>query len=264
MKNISKPAAFTKLRGFTLVELMIAATLTGLVLTAILTITITCLKIYNNNANKLTVDKDMRKYTMYFENDAAYSNTFYIYDTVANGAPALDTTTSTDNYINPGQAGDLLLLITTATNPDGSTDVKRVIAYYHVVTDATTNSGPVYRLDTQGDNASAANPSPDFGAPGTTPVYQLYTTYTKKGFYQGQTLQTVMKNLTTTNNAFMPSVVGNAAYDGTNTPTRLFYYLVKATTSKGAFMVQSQIRETQQNGDPYCIDTYNLTMWPRS
>jgi hypothetical protein len=71
--------------------------------------------------------------------------------------------------------------------------------------------------------------------------------------------------LTNPNNLFMPTVVGTATNtDGsTQAHENLFFYLTSGSSGTGAFMVQSQVQEHQDNGSAPNLRTYSFALWPR-
>ncbi|MGA3008451.1 MAG: prepilin-type N-terminal cleavage/methylation domain-containing protein [Opitutaceae bacterium] len=249
------PAVRNKARGFTLVELLVAATIGAFATTAAIAFTLQGLKIYAANVNQLSVNKDLRKLTLNLQNDAAFATNFYIYDTATNGDP------TTDNNIVPEQSGNLLLLVSTTTSyvntaPTGSNNigasfVSRVVAYYSPV-----DSGPVYRIDSGIIQNTTANPAPS----AATSAVDLYTTYIKPNLSTGASLITSMSG-----------VAENTLVDPTTqkvTPQahkNLFFYLGPSGTpaGTGAFMVESTVQEQQDLATAANVQAYNLTLWPR-
>lgn len=244
-------------RAFTLIELMMAATIVVMVATAAGVLLIVSTKVYSTDANQLATNYDIHKLTLEMETDAAFANEFYIYDVDTNGTPDNSPTPVTQ-----GQSGDLLLLMTTQTATTGAITITRIIAYCRG-TPATQTGSP-----TAGVAPPASSPLPiyryDSGTisePSTDSIITRYDTYIK----------TPLTNIIALKQQFLPTgkVVGTATDNplptAGQTHTNLFYNLGGGSAgSTGAFMVLSQIYEQQNNATVLSIDTYNLTMWPRS
>jgi hypothetical protein len=232
---------------------MVALTICTFVVAAAATYFIECLKIYNGDFNRLNVNNDLRRFTIGLETDAAFANAFYIYDTGSpNGAPALNAQ-GVDNYVSPGESGDLVLLVNTSTDNTGTTTVNQVIAYYHPGTAGNNDTSPMYRY------ATANN----LGIAGITPICTIYN-----NVISGPLLTMVAANQT-----YMPTakVIGTATNNvvpgngiTASAHPNLFYYLWRPGTGNGAFMVLSKIQEQMNNQTVLAIDTYNFTIWPRS
>ncbi|HXA14552.1 MAG TPA: prepilin-type N-terminal cleavage/methylation domain-containing protein, partial [Opitutaceae bacterium] len=146
------PAARHDIRAFTLVEILIATTIMGFAVLGAAAFTVQGLKMYFNDADRLGTNHDMRKFTQMMSTDAAFANTFYVYDIATNGAIA---TAGTDNYVTAGESGDYLVLV--SSTPDQSI-VTQMVVYWRVVPAGTTTSvaGAVYRLTT-GTISEASN-----------------------------------------------------------------------------------------------------------
>lgn len=232
-----------KKRAFTLVEISVATAIMGFAVMGAASITIQGLKVYYADSNRLTVNKDMRKFTQYMFTDAAFANEFFIFDPDTNG-PIPTTGGTTNGCVSTGQSGDDLLLVTTQTDSaSGATTITQLIAYYRTVTNTANNSGPVYRIEVS--NLSVA---------GSTPIYTLWHSY----------IEPAASSQTAT---FMTSVIGTAGYNPSVTSQahlNLFY-------NSGSFvMVRAKIQEQGYEGGSQAntnqvdaIDTYNLSIWPR-
>jgi hypothetical protein len=245
MKNTTH-AAFRQSRAITLVEVLVTVAIATMVLMGVGVFLFSGLKSYNSDFNRLNVNNDLRRFTLSMETDAAFANTFYIYDQATNGAPALNGL-GVDNYVTPGESGDLVLLVSILTSTTGATTVNQIVAYYH--NGAVANTGPIYRYST----------GTGLGAAGTTPIYTLYNNF----------VAAPLNAIIAAQQQFMPTatVVGVAQNSAGSPPAahpNLFYYLWRPGTGNGAFMVQSQIKEQQNNQTVLAIDTYNFTIWPRS
>ena len=74
----------TNQKGMTLVEIMVAASISLIVVTAGLGFVIQVLKTYQYETGKLLINRDIRKFTAQMIDDATYSNGFQIYDQMGN------------------------------------------------------------------------------------------------------------------------------------------------------------------------------------
>ncbi len=135
-KSQSKPAA----RGYTLVEIMVAVTLMGLITTGVLSFIFQAMRIYVYDGGRLMVNKDMRTFTSSLANDAVASNYFRIY-------PDFQTRTA---FMTDGTSGDFLILAyTNTTASTGSFYITQLVGYYRDVPTTATDPaalGPVRRF----------------------------------------------------------------------------------------------------------------------
>lgn len=126
-------------RGFSLVEILVALTIVGLVVGGGLTFAIHALKVYYYDSGRLMVNRDMRTFTNVLANDAVASNYFRIYPSFQNRtAPVTD-----------GTSGDFLVLAFTDTNnAAGAYYITQLTGYYRSPNDPTDPSslGPVRRF----------------------------------------------------------------------------------------------------------------------
>lgn len=158
---------FSKSKGFTLVELMIAMTICSMVMVVALRFVIQNLKTYQYETGKLLVNRDIRKFTTQMIDDATYANSFHIYDQASNLSRALYTAVgsadptgtnykgySTDlvvtdpddpvtvtgpgtSKVESGLPGDVVVFI---YNVDGdNTKIQQLIIYYRMI--ATSAGG---------------------------------------------------------------------------------------------------------------------------
>ena len=65
-------------RGFTLIEVLIASTIMGIAVTAILGLFINLMKSYKYNAFRLSINRDVRTFTNELTDTATYANYFVI------------------------------------------------------------------------------------------------------------------------------------------------------------------------------------------
>jgi prepilin-type N-terminal cleavage/methylation domain-containing protein len=142
-------------RGFTLVEVLIAMGIFGIVSVALLSVFIQSLNIYHYDVGKIQVNRDIRTFTSKMSTDATYANYFLIYpnfSTRTNTSTVTDPTTGAttsvvvDASVNDGLSGEFLVLVFKDDSDD--TKVSRLIGYYRAPTSTDTNSeGPVRRFD---------------------------------------------------------------------------------------------------------------------
>jgi len=169
----------------TLVEILIAASISLIVMTVGLNFVIQTLKSYQYETGKLLINRDIRKFTMQMVDDATYANSFQIYDQCGNLSRATYTAvgstdpasatykgytadlvvTSPDDpvtttgpgteKVESGMPGDVLVLIYN-TNGDNS-KIYQLIIYYRVI--ATPPGG------TTGTNNTAVAGRTELGPP---------------------------------------------------------------------------------------------------
>jgi prepilin-type N-terminal cleavage/methylation domain-containing protein len=128
-------------KGFTLVELLIAVGLMGIVITGVLGFVFQAMRVYVYDSGRLMVNRDMRTFTSSLSSDAVASNYFRIYTSFQSR-----TTPVTD-----GLSGDFLLLVFTDSNPStGVYIITQLVGYYRAPADTTnpTSLGPVRRFST--------------------------------------------------------------------------------------------------------------------
>lgn len=73
-----------KQKGMTLVEILVAASISLIVVTVGLRFVIQVLKSYQYETGKLLINRDIRKFTIQMIDDATYANNFQIYDQISN------------------------------------------------------------------------------------------------------------------------------------------------------------------------------------
>lgn len=146
----------TARRGFTLVEILVALTLLGLVTAGVLKVFIQVLNIYYFDTAKLQINRDIRTFTAALTENATYSNYFVIfpsYNNLTRTASTLVnsndpdqgyTTAIVDTSINDGQTGDCLVLV--YKDPVNDSLTSRIIVYFRSP-DPTTGIGPVRVID---------------------------------------------------------------------------------------------------------------------
>ena len=166
-----------KQKGMTLVEIMVAASISLVVVTVGLQFVIQTQKAYQYETGKLLVNRDIRKFTLQMIDDATYANNFQIYDQISNLSrtsysavgstdptsatyqgytadlavtlPAVPVSTSTPGTakLDSGMPGDVLVLIY-YVNGDNRY-IWQLVIYYRV------NSTPAG--GTTGTNAATAS-----------------------------------------------------------------------------------------------------------
>ena len=222
---------------------MVAATLTAIVVTGAAAILIQGIKIYSTDADQLTTNHDMRKFTQLMASDVASANAFYLFPSFS--------ATPTNNYVSVGGSGEFILLVTSKVNvSDGTNTVTKLTGYYRTVTSGAgtaSNTGILYRF-----SIPTGYPANALAIAGTTDIATMLT-----------------NNMTAINAAttvFLTDAQGNTELVAGETSTfALFYnYEGDVNNSQGsAIMVKAQIQTTSGQYQTVSRDTYNLTMNPR-
>jgi prepilin-type N-terminal cleavage/methylation domain-containing protein len=213
-------------RGFSLTETMIATTIMGIAVTAILGLFINLMKSYKYNAFRLTINRDVRTFTNELTDTATYSNYFIVlpdFSTRTVGASGSEVLA----WLGEGESGDCLLLI--FKDPADDTRIQRLVGYYH---DPDANGfGPIRKFDRTFSPSST-----------TTDLW---------------TLMPATTTLHTNDDIISAGTVGNAT--GTTTSGRLFYNLFNRSV-----MIKGQINYTSNDGlTRRAVSTYNFTVSPR-
>jgi prepilin-type N-terminal cleavage/methylation domain-containing protein len=144
--------------AFTLVEILVAITLLGLVSTGLLRIMIQTLNTYSYDTGKILVNKDIRAFTTEMTENATYANYFMIFPSYTSISRTDDTLKNPDdpeegfvnaiidNTVHDGQSGDCLALV--FKDPANDTKIERIIVYFRAPTNPSdpTSTGPVRRL----------------------------------------------------------------------------------------------------------------------
>jgi prepilin-type N-terminal cleavage/methylation domain-containing protein len=222
-------------RGFTLVEMMVAMTIVGIVSAGAIRFLIHGLNIYAYDSGRLRINKDIRSFTDEMTTNCVYSNYFRIYPNFSTRSTTSASVT-TDAALHDGQSGDFLVLVFADTDPaTGRTTVNRLVGYYRDPDDpaSATSTGPVRKFD------KVISPAVD---PAVTPIYTILN-------------DNVANSTAHTNPAVLQLAQGLA--NGT-----LFYDYYDRSV-----MVKGQIIETMSgtHGDVNrrAINTYNFTVSPR-
>lgn len=120
-------------RGFTLVEIMVAATVCGLVIASVLSVLLQSLKVYGYEGGNLNVNGDIRTFTNDLTEDVLPANYFRVFSTYSN--------TNFSDAVPAGESGDCLLLVYKDATDDSK--FSKLIFYFRAP--AANNQGPVYR-----------------------------------------------------------------------------------------------------------------------
>lgn len=226
-----------RVRGFTLVEILMATTIMGLATLGIVAFMRHGLKLYYMDRARTMVNRDIRSFTAMVDTDAVTANYFCIYTNY-------DTRTDASGNDDPcvdGEMGEFLVLVYTdpAQTGQGISMIKRIVGYYRQITDATNNIGPVRRFDT--DTPGWPNPIPAAGVDiKSAPMPTILSTYVK-------------------GNASAYPIVTQLARGITNN-TPLFYNRMNRSV-----MITTQIAEslTERGTTSQTGNTYNFTVSPR-
>lgn len=267
-----------KQKGMTLVEILVAASISLIVVTVGLRFVIQTLKSYQYETGKLLINRDIRKFTIQMIDDATYANNFQIYDQISNlsrasgytlagtsadptnsgyqgyttdltvtpPADPVSTATPGTEKVDSGMPGDVLVLI---YNLNGdNTKIWQLIIYYR---DITTAAG-----GTTGTNSPTV-------ANRTAALKRLVVAIPTAAQSAG-----IMKLLpyitsSTTGTTIFPYVDGQAQdvlYPGTgsvNRTNKMFYNL-----NDTSILVRGRIYENY-TAQRIVKSTYNFTVTPR-
>jgi len=230
-----KPAQGTfrhsRARGFTLVEILVATTIMGLVAAGAISFGIQSLNIYHYDAGRLLVNKDIRSFTQEMTSNAVYSNYFRIYPNFTSRSSTDDDGVTSDLSVRDGESGDFLVLFFDNTNTTtGVKTITRIIGYYRDPADPSdpASSGPVRKFDV------TLNPAVD--AASTTLASLLDTYAPTSGAHTNPTVVQLAQGLSN----------GSLFYD----------------FKDRSVMIKGQIIETG-NQMRRAVNTYNFTVSPR-
>lgn len=248
-------------KGYTLVEILVATTIFGLVTAGLLGVFIQALSVYYYDVGKLMVNKDMRRFTQEMSENATYANYFRIFpsyqdlsrtvDTLVNPADPDQgfTTAITDTSLNDGLSGDCLVLV--YKDPADDRKISRLIIYFRVpgasspnpsVGAVVTNRGAVRKLDL------AITPS------STLPVFRLIPEISDPTIYP-----VVLESVGVTSPPLVAAVPATSPV--TYQPWGLFYnFYDRSIILKGELIhTGSQINAKNKSA----TNTYNFTISPR-
>ena len=143
MTALTSPGRPRSRAAYTLVEMLIAMAVFGLVMAGVLSFFLQGLDMFHFDVGKLRVNRDIRAFTSELSDNATYSNYFRIYRSFTDRAVAqLD-----------GRSGDFLVLA--YVDPDDTERIERLVGYYRAP-DAT-GEGPVRKFDLSFSPSTSAN-----------------------------------------------------------------------------------------------------------
>jgi len=264
-------------RGMTLVEILVAASISLIVVTVGLSFVIQTLKSYQYETGKLLINRDIRKFTTQMIDDATYANNFQIYDQISNlsrtsytatgsstdptnsgyqgytadlavTSPADPVSTSTPGTekMDSGMPGDVLVLV---YNVNGdNTKIWQLIIYYRV---NTTTPG-----STNGTNSTTVS--------NRTVALKRLVVAIPVAVQSAGIMKLLPELLSTTNGATIFPYVDGQAQDilspGTgsvNRTNKMFYNL-----NDTSILVRGRIYENY-TAQRIVKSTYNFTVTPR-
>lgn len=213
-------------RAFTLVEVLVATTILGIMVVAILGLFINLMKSYKYNTFRLSINRDVRTFTNELTDTATYAN-YYIILADFNSRTTGTAGSEVLAYLGDGESGDCLLLVFKDDSDD--TKIQRLVGYYH---DPDSNGlGPVRKFDLSFSPTVAGS--------------ALWT------------LMPATSTLHTNPDIISAGTVGRAT--GTSTSGRLFYNFFNRSV-----MVKGQINYISNDGlTRRAVSTYNFTVSPR-
>ncbi len=274
-----------KQKGMTLVEILVAASISLIVVTVGLSFVIQTLKSYQYETGKLLINRDIRKFTMQMIDDATYANNFQIYDQYSNlsrasgytlfaSGTADPTTTTYKGYttdltvtlpanpvststpgtakVDSGLTGDVLVLIY-YVNGDNTRIYQLVIYYREIVTPAG---------GTTGTNSTTVSPRTAILKRLVCPIFDdgtLTTTNPQKAGIM-RLLPYITASMANATSIF-PYVDGQAndvpASPSVNRSNKMFYNL-----NDTSILVRGRIYENY-TAQRIVKSTYNFTVTPR-
>lgn len=135
-------------KGFTLVEILIAMTITFVVIAGIMSFYIQFYKIGFTNEQRNRINRDIRQLTGELSRTGRQANDFFIYKSIGE----TDRDTASDRQLD-GRSGDLLVFVFSDDSSSNETD--RLIAYYRETDSSGQDAlGPVKRFERIFDPAS--------------------------------------------------------------------------------------------------------------
>jgi type II secretory pathway pseudopilin PulG len=245
--KIPSSAKLRIIRGFTLVETLVAVGIMGLVGIGIVAFLRQGLKLYYADRARLMINRDIRSFTSQMDTDVVTANFFCIYQdfsTLSTGSPAVDAA------LVDGQVGDFLVLAYTdpAQTTTGVSMITDLVGYYREITNTSANTGPVHRL-----SIHLATPVDARSAPMYTILNNAIT-----GSVGSYPIVTQLAQGCATVTTLNVGSVDEIAV-ATTTP-RLFY-----NRQNRSIMVRAQISEAlSEKGTTSNVgNTYNFTVSPR-
>lgn len=227
-------------RGFTLVEILVATALTGLVAAGVVTFLRESLLIYYSVRAEHMINRDVRAITGRLGSDAVMANYFCLYPNFSTRTALVDGAV-VDGSLVDGQVGDFLVLVYVdpAQATSGTSMITKLVGYYREVTNSTLNNGPVRRFE-----ISLATPVDAKSAP----MYQILNTYVTGAASSYPVISQLAQGLTS-----------NTATQVVATPP-LFYNRLNRSV-----MISAQISAslTEKGVSSLTGNTYNFTISPR-
>ncbi|MCX6952103.1 MAG: prepilin-type N-terminal cleavage/methylation domain-containing protein [Verrucomicrobia bacterium] len=213
-------------RGFTLVEILVATTIMGIMVTAVLGLFINMMKSYKYNTFRLSINRDVRTFTNELTDTATYANYYIIladFVTRTTGPAGSEVLA----YMADGESGDCVLLVFKDDTDDAK--IARIVGYYH--DPDADGMGPVRKFD-----------------------LRFSPTVTGTSLW---TLLPSTSTLHTNADIISAGTIGRAT--GTSTSGRLFYNFFNRSV-----MVKGQINYISNDGlTRRAVSTYNFTVSPR-
>jgi prepilin-type N-terminal cleavage/methylation domain-containing protein len=226
--------------GFTLVELMIAVTLTGLATVGLVAFLRQSLMIYYSVRAEHTINRDIRAITGRLASDAVTANYFCLYPNFSTRTELVNGV-AVDGSLVDGQVGDFLVLVYVdpAQASTGTSMITKLVGYYREVTDSTRNNGPVRRFEIPLSTPVDAK---------STPMFEVLNTFVTGSISSYPALSQLAQGL-----------AANTATQTVVTPP-LFYNLLNRSV-----MISAQISAslTEKGVSAQTGNTYNFTISPR-
>src|ERR1035437_751305 len=127
---------FRARRAFTLVEVLIASTILGLVLVGIFAALIQGLRLFKFDSFRLEINHDIRSFTDELTPNATFANYFLVFTSFSGNRTTVSGNVTTMNSLPQGNSGDFLVLVFKDDTDD--TKIASIIGYYRDV-DAAGN-----------------------------------------------------------------------------------------------------------------------------
>jgi len=224
-------------KAFTLVELMVAMSVSLIAMTGVLFLLMKVLNLHAYEQGRLQVNSDVRKMTQQMTRDAVDSSYFRIYASYSNRSDNGSSDGTTDAPVADGGTGDFLLLVTQSTDSQGVPRITRVIAFYRDATAPYSVGGTLISLPGPVRRREVNLASPGLDARSTTLLSLMNTHLPVSGRSTNPTLVQLAQGL------------GNGCLFG-NSQNR-------------SIMVRGQVQEQGNLIYTRTANTYNLTLSPR-